>query len=180
MKVYMFFLSTMIVAMNAYAQPNEIDVIGIVPGVSTERQVEAAKAQHGLYIIGGFGLDCASEYIDNHLSLFLCDTGKRHGSTDETKEVFTAASNLEIHTVLVKGFTKKFGPPTSREENKVSNRLGISFNQEAVEWRDKKGNSLLLFNIIGNVTQGALQIWSSQRLKMYEQKQEAANNQRAF
>lgn len=183
MKIYMLFLSTMVVAMNAYAQPNEIEVIGIVPGVSTERQVEAAKTKHdgaSNHIIGGFGLLCYSKYLDNHLSTFTCYTGKKYGSTDETQEAFTPASNMKVHAVLAKGFTKKFGPPTNREQAEVRNGLGVRFNQEVLEWEDKKGNSLALINILGNVTEGALLMRSSQGLKIDKQKQETKNKQRAF
>lgn len=180
---YILFLSTMLVATSAYAEPNQIEIIGIIPGVSTEVQVEAAKTQREIvnsHIIGGFSLVCISKYIDGRLSQFLCPTGEDYYSTDETKESYTVVSNIEVHGVLLKGFTKKFGLPTDVTNQTIQNRFGTKFNQSAVTWIDKKGNSLMLLNIANKTTEGLLMMESAQKIKLDKEKKKAANQQRSF
>jgi hypothetical protein len=97
------FASSIIFAASAYAEPNQIEIIGLVPGVSTQTQVENAKSEYG-YVIGGYELICNPEYIDGLLSRLVLLTGFR--SRDRTTSSYRVASNTEVHVVLLKGSLK--------------------------------------------------------------------------
>lgn len=102
-----YFLLSLIfcIVSNSYAGPNQLDIIGLVPGVSTQDLVEKAKSEF-VYIIGGYELLCESSYLENLLSQFLCLTGEEYYSRDINADPYIFASNTEVHKVSVEGFTK--------------------------------------------------------------------------
>jgi hypothetical protein len=179
MKKLSVFASSIIFSAIAYAAPDELEIIGLVPGVSTQAEVEQAKAEYG-YLIGGYELVCIPEYINGLLSNFLCVTGEKSGSRDRTTESARFASNTEVHTDLVKGFTRKFGAPTEIDDSTVKSMFGTEFNSNSVTWIDKKGNRLFLSSILGKVDQGVLMLQSAQQVMKDKAEEQAADKKRAY
>ena len=118
-------------ATTVYAKPNQIDIIGLIPDVSTQEQVKSAESKFG-YLIGGFEIICMPEYIDGKLSRLLCITGETSGSVNKITDPNRLASNAEIHKVLVNGFTKKFGAPLKVGNLILKNSFGTEFNNNIV------------------------------------------------
>jgi hypothetical protein len=170
------FASSIIFAASAYAGPNQIEIIGLVPGVSTQTQVENAKSEYG-YVIGGYELLCLPEYIDGLLSQLLCVTGD---SRDITANSYRSASNTEVHVALLKGFTKKFGTPSTIDNSTVSNRFGTEFNSNKAVWIDQKGNKLTLLSMVSKIDQGGVLLESAQQLRKDEAESRKADQQRNF
>lgn len=179
MKNIIFIATVIIYASAAYAEPKQIEINGLVPGVSTKAQVESKKTDVG-YIIGGFELLCSDNYIDGVLSDLSCFTGEDYYSRDTTKESYTIASNVQVHSVLSKGFTKKFGKPFDVKNMPMRNRLGTDYNRNIVMWKDKKGNELTLFSIFNKANDGVLLLKSHQKIKLDTEKRKAEEKQRNF
>lgn len=126
---------------SAYAQIDEIDVVGLVPGVSTPEQVE--RITRGIFTVGGEKLVCLSPftyYIDGKLSQLLCLSG--------SSEYADTSNNIEAHRALVEGYTKKFGPPSSVTNIPIQNAFGARFDVSTVVWNDKEGNRLTLKSMV--------------------------------
>ena len=175
-----FFIATVIFYVSAaYAEPKQIEIIGLIPGVSTKEQVQSAKSDIG-FIIGGFELICSDEYIDGVLSNLTCFTGEEYYSKDTTKKSYTIASNLEVHSVLTKGFTKKFGKPSDIKNMPIHNSLGTEYNRNIVIWKDKKGNELKLFSLFSKTNDGLLLLESHQKVKLDAEKSKEEDKQRNF
>lgn len=164
---------------SSYANPSQLDVIGLVPGVSTYDQVEKAKNNYG-YLIGGYELFCTPEYIDGVLSKFVCLTGEKYLSVDRTNNLEKSASNTEVHTVLSKGFQQKFGNPSKIKNIPLSNRYGMKTNCNIITWIDDKGNELILMSITDNIDQGALVFQSAKAIESKEQEKIDADHKRKF
>jgi hypothetical protein len=170
---------TVFCATTAYAGTNQIDIIGLVPDVSTQEQVESAKAEFG-YVIGGFELICIPEFIDGKLSQLLCVTGEDSASRDRTTDSYRLASNSEIHKVLVSGFTKKYGAPSKIDNSTVSNRFGTEFNRNVVVWVDNKGNKLTLMSMATKIDEGMILLESANQLKKDKAESNRAESKRDF
>lgn len=140
-----------------FAAPNQIDVIGLIPDVSTSVEVEEAKkGEYGTFVIGGLQLICSPEYIDEKLSQLFCLL---------SKEEWQPLSNQMAFEVLKEGFTKKLGVPTKVLSVPVSNLMGAKFQQKLVTWRDKKGNELTITNMLSDVNKGSLYLKSATKIK---------------
>ena len=174
-----FIASLMAFSASAYAGPNQLEVIGLKPDISTQAEVERAKDEFG-YVIGGYKLRCNPEYIDDRLSQFLCVTGEGAGSQDIATGSNEKTSNTEIHASLVKGFTKKFGAPTEAGNLPLSNGFGAGFSSNIVMWKDKKGNKLTLISVATKIGEGGLVLESAQLLRKKQQEKSAAEQQRKF
>ena len=162
------------------AQPNQLDVIGIIPGVTPKHTVESKQADYG-YIIGGYELMCVPAYIDNNiLGQFTCFTGEKSGSRDVTKEKFTLVTNLEVHETLLKGFTRKFGKPEKDYNLARTTGFGVSYNTHTVEWRDKQGNKLVLMSMATKISEGALMLIAAEKVQQDDQEKKQADDQREF
>lgn len=166
-------------ASNTFAGPAELEIIGIVPGKSTQADVEKAKGEIG-YVIGGFELVCIPEYMDGVLSQFLCLTGGKYYSRDKTSDSYRNASNIEVHKVLLEGFTKKFGKPTAIDNDSVSNALGQEFNRNVVVWIDEKGNKLMISSLATKVDEGMLVLESAAKVKADKADKKKADQMRNF
>lgn len=161
------FASLIVFATNVYAGLNQIKVIGLVPGVSTEDDVNAASTKIGnstMYVIGGYAMFCTPTYVDGRLFLLECMTGEKYMSMDTTNSN-KIASNTEIHNALVEGFSKKFGRPSTVDNSTVSNKLGTKFNRNATTWTDKKGNKLILNSMDSNIDDGSVILLSAERIR---------------
>lgn len=179
------FASAMTFSISAWAGPSQIEVIGLVPGETTQAQVDKIKLDSG-FVIGGYRLICVDEYIDGFLSMFLCVTGEDYHSIDTTVASPRLASNTEVHAALLNGFVKKFGAPSKIESTTVRNRLGVEFGRNEAVWVDKKGNILTINSMASvqdmatNINEGMLLLESSQFLKKREAEREEAEQQRKF
>jgi len=179
MMPFIVFASSMIFAMSAWAGPNQIEIVGLVPGESTQGEVEKAKSEFG-YVIGGYELICIPEYIDGVLSQLLCVTGEKSASRDKTTDSYRLASNTEVHVALLKGFTKKFGAPSKIENSSVRNRLGTEFSRNSAAWVDKKGNKLTIISMASKIDEGMLLLESAQQIRKDEAQSGKAEQQRKF
>ena len=176
---FIVFASSMVFAISAWAGPNQIEVIGLVPGESTQDQVESARSGFG-YVIGGYELLCIPEYIDGFFSQLLCLTGEKALSRDKTTDSNRFASNTEVHVTLLKGFTKKFGAPSKIENSSVRNRLGTEFSRSLAVWVDKKGNKLTIMSMASKIDEGMLILESAQQVRKNEAQSGKAEQQRRF
>jgi len=173
------FLAVFCTSTAAYAGTNQIDIIGLVPDVSTQEQVESAKAEFG-YVIGGYEIICIPEYLDGKLSQLLCVTGEDSASRDRATDSYRLASNAEIHKVLVKGFSKKYGAPSKIDNSTVTNGFGTEFNRSVVVWIDKKGNKLTLASMVTKVDEGMIFLESAKQLKKDKAESSRAESKRDF
>lgn len=155
-----------------------INIIGLVPGVSTQEQAERAKDGYG-YVIGGYKLICSPECINKKLSSLVCVTGEDSGSIDLVSGQNIAVSNIEIHNTLVKGFTKKIGRP-KLSEIPTRTRIGVEYTAQMAIWKDKKGNELTLLSMTTDIDTGALILKSAEQIKFDKEAEEKAYKARNF
>ena len=120
----------MVTTTATYAGPPQLNVLGLVAGVSTKANVNKTVSgiftvgdSTGVYLeIGGHRILCVAEFRDNKLDMLACATGENRNDPFKTK-----ASNIQIYNDLKAGFTKKFGPPDLVESEPVRNALGVEF-----------------------------------------------------
>lgn len=160
---------------------NQINVVGLIPGISTPAQVNAVAdngitnsglgsldksldtLNSGMFTIGGIKMNCAVSFDENKMEAFSCVTGM-------------FASNVETHNILKRGFQEKFGTPYKDMDYVVKNKLGTEYKSNAVSWWDKAGNVLILKMMGDKLDQGNLTIQSNGLL----QKQQQQENARRF
>lgn len=148
-----------------YALPLQIDLVGIVPGVTTLDQLNARAQGHSTYPgfdglplieIGGYrspcdvtGLNKSNNTIDS-LACIYSEPLTEDVATTPPRHVF---SN-EIYRQLVDGLSKKFGKPHTKDSLIVMSPA--SRKQEGIpDWAiagvpDLPGNSLFWFDQAGN------------------------------
>jgi len=163
-------LSTFILIGYAQAEPEQIEVIGLVPNVSTIAEVGGGST----FWIGGYKLTCSAEYIEDLLAQLHCPTGEaidREGHS---------ASNFEVHDVLVKGFTEKYGEPTNVEGAVIQTRGGGYFTRNTASWTDKKGNKLFVVSSDTRIDKGLLVLQSYTKISADEKEKERVNKARNF
>jgi len=164
----------------AHATPDQLNVSGLIPGVTTQEEFENGKPDYG-YIIGGFKLICSPEYDGELLlSKVYCFTGNKYYSQDITIESQPYVTNLKVHETLVGGFAKKFGKPVKVIDTPVQTGLGVTYNQNSVEWRDKIGNELTLIDMSTRVGEGLLILTSAKQLKADKEEEKAGEKLREF
>lgn len=163
----------------AFAQPDKIDVVGLIPGVSTVSDVAKIKTRLGRYLIGGYHLNCDTEFIDQKFSELFCKTDFAFLMESEQSDRGREASNLEVHQTLVEGYRQKFGAPKIETEN-LQTRIGANHNREIATWVDKFGNRLILMSIADNLNRGILLLQSADKIKADEAKEKIQNKARAF
>lgn len=186
--------------MNAWAEPEQLDVVGIVPGVTTQAELEekllAGKNDvlsewgelprvESRLVIGGFILSCAySEYdTQGRLERFRCFTG--HGLMGKYRFMFGAnsydmatgksVSNSDVHEALLSGYTEKYGSPTSERVMLYENEFAYFDSQPS--WIDKSGNQLSLMKTYRNDREGLLLLQSSEMVKILKEKQKKADDE---
>lgn len=168
-------------------RPDQIDVLGLIPGVSTIVNFQKAKIDldkkppntnttgnqgGGLFEIGGYKLPCIASFEDYKMEMFLCDFGGDDGMwkiakfLQKNKEV----SNIEIHHDLKNGFLRKLGIPQNDDNLPMRNKLGVEYVNNMVTWIDKQGNSLTLNSISDRVDKGYLMLLSHSYIVKNEKK----------
>ncbi len=167
-------------ATTAVATPNQLDVLGLVPGVSELPQViQAGDYSYSLghssvkLEIGGHRIPCSVDFRNDKLDRLTCFTG-------EDKHRFTEASNTQVHSTLTEGFTKKFGKPNSVIRDPVRTGMGVTYEQIIVTWKDKQGNILKLELMFDNVNTGAIFLQSAAYLKQLAADAAAAEAKKKF
>jgi hypothetical protein len=168
-------LALALAAGSIHAQVESIDVLGLVPGKSSLEDINRIASERiaGDYFyveLGGIRMPCGPKLADGKVADFACLTGGKY-----TKE-----SNLEVHAVLVKGFTAKFGPPTSRYTDRRRNRLGTEFESEEVWWTDKVGTTLVLYSMQRQIDQGGLLLTTTASLLQAKEAAERKDKERRF
>ncbi len=167
----------------ALAGPDQLDILGLIPGVSELPQVKKAgvdpnsKSNNSVMLeIGGHKIPCAMSFLGDKLASLGCITGK--GS--KKYEQYTEASNAEVHSTLTAGFTKKFGKPDSVIREPVRTRIGVEYEQQIVIWKDRRGNKLQLVSMAGTVTEGMITFESAEYLKQEAEKNAADEAKKKF
>ncbi|MCF8178481.1 MAG: hypothetical protein K9J74_08230 [Sulfuritalea sp.] len=175
MPKFICILSLILLSSLAIASPDQLDVIGIVPGVSSESEVNAAWSSPtgenaGYLEVGGYKMLCTALFEDGKLADMKCATGKQ----------FSNASNMEIHRTLRLGFEGKFGRANEVKNSPVRNRVGIVNQAIVVIWRDKQGNRLTLVSMNNEFDEGLLQLSSAAHLQMVDEKARQAGKAKKF
>lgn len=164
-------------ALNVFAQPNQIDIIGIVPGVSDKAAIDSLSIDNegSFFEIGGFRIPCNANFDNsNKLEDFTCFTGTASGIP------LTELSNTAIHSELVRGFTKKFGNPTSIIEVPVRTSNGATYKNQIVTWKDKKNNELVLSRMLDTIDSGVFELKSNSLLKKEKEESKARKSREKF
>jgi hypothetical protein len=181
-KVLVAIATSSLVATTVLASPNQLDILGLVPGVSELSEVKQAGSQPlfnpntvVILEIGGYEISCSMSFLNDKLALLACPTGV--GSTGTR---YTKASNTEVHSTLKAGFTKKFGKPNSVFTVPVRTGLGVKYEQEVVTWKDMKGNELILSSITDTPNNGLIILRSSEYLKEEAEKKVANETRKKF
>lgn len=173
-----------LVSTTALAAPEQLDILGLVPGVSDNTQVYQVDVSREPKIgdslvfleIGGYKMPCKTSYLNGKLAKLYCRTGKGTGQYSQ----YTEASNTEVHSTLTTGFTKKFGKPDSVITEPVRTRMGVEYEQQFVTWNDKRGNKLTLVSIDDTVNEGLITLESSEHLKQEAEKNAEAEARKKF
>ena len=172
--VTLSFVSTIV-----FAGPNQLDVIGLIPGVSDLDQVKQLAVGYGdkpnavLVEIGGYKLPCTVSFINNKLSSFECQVGDM-GNFSDDKNIHVQLSNLEKDITLRSGFIEKFGKPDDVIKRSItSDWLGHSytFMVTAFIWKDERGN---IFMLSGSGAQGSFLFPGALILKSSEERNRIA------
>lgn len=150
----------------------QLDILGLTLGKSTREQVRSASTTMvtdttGWFEIGGYNVPCGAEFDGDKMKRFLCALSAE----------FSNASNTEIFSTLLEGWTKKFGKPLHVRTETVRNRLGVEFKSMDVLWKDQRGNSLILSNMASQIDQGTVIFVSaseSEKLDRERKKKETA------
>lgn len=170
---------TALAAFPAWCGPPQIDIVGLIPDQSTEVDFERAKGDMGL-VIGGYEIICVPDYTNGIINQIMCVTGEDSYSQDTTSDGYRIANNNEIHKVLVKGFTSKFGKPDLVNNNEVTTTIGAQHVQQLVVWKDKKGNKLTLLNMAKKIDEGVILVESASRLRSDAQEKKETEKSRKF
>ena len=156
-----------------------LSVTGLVAGMSTPSQVKRRQNERqDVFVIGGFELRCSTQFLEDKLSSLVCVTGEEYFSKDILDDN-KLVSNLKVHSTLVKGFTKKYGPPDGDILSTMRTKLGVEHDVKRAFWKDKRGNKLALISRAGNTEVGGLTFESAEYIKMIidtEEKEYRARN----
>lgn len=172
-----------VTAAATHAGPPQLDILGLVAGVSTKADVEKTRSgfvrkgdSEGVYLeIGGHRIFCAALFRDTKLDTLGCLTGKNQKAPLKTKE-----SNIQIYNDLKVGFTKKFGPPDVVDNQPARNALGAELENENVTWLDARGGVLHLEARRGKIDEGRIILISPEAVKQSKEKQEAEEAKKKF
>lgn len=165
------------------AGPAQLDVLGLLPGVSEAVDVRRAgmdpnsNSEESVRLeIGGHAIPCATSYIDQKLASLGCLTGKGTGRF----ETYTEASNTSVYSDLLSGFSRKFGKPDSTSKVPVRTRLGVEHVINIATWIDKRGNKLELISMVDVVTTGMITFESAEYLRRRAAESAAAESKKKF
>ena len=172
MKKTILAVMAMLVSSQVFAIPKQIDVIGLIPDVSTAADVKKSNVGVGdeMNKIGGYTMICIPSYIDAKLSQLVCTFGK---------SVIQESSNEIIYNTLKQGFTKKFGVPKVTND-KVRNGYGTEFNLQSIDWVDQKGNRLTVYNRFSKVDEGVIILKSASQIKAEKEASKLEDASRKF
>jgi len=193
------FAFAMVFFMNAWAEPEQLDIVGIVPGITTEAQLEQKfldgkkdilsrwgeiRSPDNRLLIGGLILDCFSNEQDaqGHIENFNCWIGDRlanlsYGVDQNSYDMSTgkSISNVDAHEVLLSGYTNKYGPPALRRV--FIYRGGIAYIDSQLSWIDKSGNQLSLMKTYRSGDTGKLLLQSAELVKRFKEKKKEADEE---
>lgn len=163
-----------IFSINVIASPDQIDVIGLKPGVTTVQEFHSAGKIYGnssgIFEIGGYRLICAGEFKNNLLDAFFCKTGGK----------LNKDTNTQIHETLKTGFNTKFGSPDKDTNESVRTRIGVEYQSNEVLWVDSKGNALILKSMSGKIDEGEIVMYSDKRMQLIKNEAEQKELSRKF
>lgn len=178
-----FYMILVVLCHQAYADPYQLDVAGIVPGVSTPSQV-AGKKHDGTFDVGGYSLICADDYIDGFLSDFTCFFGEEYSTRDLVTEKKTGqveiVSNLVVYEKLLYGLTKKFEAKPEIFRENIENYLGREMVRYTAVWTDKKGNKIYLKSMERTENESTLILRSVAYLEREQKASNAEEQARQF
>ena len=163
----------------AFAQPEKLDVVGLVPGVATVGDISKIKTRLGRYLIGGYHLNCEADFTNQKLAELFCKTDFAFLMDADESGRGREASNIEVHRTLLEGYQNKFGAPKIESED-VQTRVGLHHKREIATWVDKLGNRLILMSIANNINQGILLLQSAEKISADEAKEKNQKKSREF
>jgi hypothetical protein len=122
------------------AELDQLDILGLVPGVSDSNQVRkigknffSTEGQYfeigGIFEIGGHETLCGVNFINGKLAMLTCWLVSK----------YTKVPSHIVYSDMKEGFTRKFGKPDFVMSDSAYGRA-----REILEWKDKQGNQLLL------------------------------------
>jgi hypothetical protein len=163
----------------AFAQPEKLDVVGLVPGEATVGDISKIKTRLGRYLIGGYHLNCDADFVSQKLAELFCKTDLAFLMENDGSGRGREVSNIEVHQTLLEGYRNKFGNPKIEIEN-VQTRIGSHQKREIATWMDKLGNRLILMSMTNNLNQGILLLQSAEKISADEVREKNQNKSRAF
>jgi hypothetical protein len=75
----------------------------------------------------------------------------------------TEASNTEIFTDLLQGFSTKFGKPDAYTTEPVRTRIGVEYERRMAAWTDMHGNHLVIVSLFNSIDRGLLRLQSAEQ-----------------
>lgn len=176
-------LAAFFTAMPVFAATVQLDVLGLIPGESDLLQVKKASAnpdskddERAWFEIGGHKVPCSMSFRNGKLDSLHCLTGKGARAHQQ----YTEASNVEVHSTLLLGFAKKFGEPSSLDNEVVRTQMGVEHKQQLVTWVDERGNKLQLISVFSTVNAGVITFESSEFLRERAERAAVRNAQKKF
>lgn len=120
-----------------FAELQQIDVIGLKPGISTAQEV-ANTIAGSILTIDRYKIVCTEDttlFIDNTLSQMVCSFGPGGGAVSPERGLY---DRVTTYRGLREGYTNKFGAPTNQTVSALGGVTTI--------WEDAQGNRLTLIS----------------------------------
>jgi hypothetical protein len=161
------------------ATNSAINIIGIVPGLTTEMDLGYILPEEG-FVIGGYTFTCIDSYgSDGTLDELLCPFGKKYKTVDITKSTNTVASNELVYFTLRDGFENKLGSPLIKD-SLAQTGLGVEHQREISIWTDQHGNELKIMSISLSVDEGLLVLTSGKKSQIDKLEENKSDKMRKF
>jgi len=161
----------------AFAGPPQIDILGIVPGVSTKEDVLGISSKK----VGGLLAVCGVRkegYTAGKVAHFLCSWNDTFEKTSDGNILIY--DNIETYNIVLEGFSRKFGPPDKIEDIPVKTKLGVEYISQHATWIDEKGNILILKSRHGKVDEGWLDMFSADKVRELNKQNVERDQSREF
>ena len=169
---------------NAVAAVDQINFVGLIPGVTTQEEFDSALKKYPggrkALEVGSFEIICIPTFVDDRLDKLVCLVGAERGSLIRPTTSVDLAKNSEVFRELAEGYTKKFGKPVKNIEMPVRTNSGVPYTRQILVWRDKTGNEMSLTSMTSNINEGSIVIKSSNLLSKERIDEDEKNKSKKF